>query len=82
MMPTATVTSKGQVTIPKAVREVLGVDAGDQIDFIVNDHGEVTVRGVGGDVRELRGLLKRPGRRAVTVEEMNAAILRHHARKR
>jgi hypothetical protein len=35
-----------------------------------------------GDIRELRGLLERPGQRAVTVEEMNASVLRHHARKR
>lgn len=81
-MPTATVTSKGQVTIPKAVREVLRIDAGDQVDFIVTDRGDVIVRGVSLDVRELRGLLKRSGRRAVTVEEMNAAVLRQHARKR
>lgn len=81
-MPTATMTSKGQVTIPKAVRDLLRVDAGDQIDFVVTDRGDVMVRGVSIDVRELRGLLKRPRRRAVTVEEMNKAILRQHARKR
>ena len=81
-MPTATLTSKGQVTIPKAVREILRVDAGDQVDFVVTDRGDVLVRGVSLDVRELRGLLKRPGRRAVSVDEMNAAILRRHARKR
>lgn len=81
-MPTATVTSKGQVTIPKAVREILRVDTGDQVDFVLTERGDIIVRGVGLDVRELRGLLKRPGRRAVSVEEMNAAILRRHARKR
>lgn len=81
-MPTATMTSKGQVTIPRAVRDLLRVDAGDQIDFVVTDRGDVMVRAVSGDVRELRGLLKRPRRRAVTVEEMNKAILRQHARKR
>ncbi len=81
-MPTATMTSKGQVTIPRAVRDLLRVDAGDQIDFVVTDRGDVMVRGVSVDVRELRGLLKRPRRRAVTVEEMNKAILRQHARKR
>ena len=81
-MPTATVTTKGQVTIPKAVRDVLRVDSGDQIDFVVTDQGDVLVRGVNVDVRELRGLLKRPRRRAVTVEEMKRAILRRHSRKR
>lgn len=81
-MPTATVTSKGQITIPKEVRELLGVDAGDRVDFVVNERGDVMVRSAAADVRELRGLLKRPRRRGVSVEGMNAAILRDHARKR
>jgi antitoxin PrlF len=81
-MPTATVTSKGQVTIPKAVREHLRIDAGDQVDFVVTDRGDVLVRGVSLDVRDLRGLLKRAGQRGVSVDEMNDAILRQHARKR
>ncbi len=81
-MPTATVTSKGQITIPKEVRELLRVDAGDQVDFVINDRGDVVVRSANADVRELRGMLKRPRRRPVTVERMNAAILREHAGKR
>jgi AbrB family looped-hinge helix DNA binding protein len=81
-MPTATVTSKGQITLPKAVRELLRVDTGDQVDFIINDHGDIIVRPVSLDVTELRGLLKRPRRRPVSVEAMNAAILRQHSRKR
>lgn len=80
-MPTATVTSKGQVTIPKSVRDVLQIDSGDQIDFVVTERGDVLVRGVNVDVRELKGLLKRPRRRGVTIEEMNKAILRRHSRK-
>ena len=81
-MPTATVTTRGQVTIPKSVRDLLHIEAGDQVDFVVTDDGDVLVRGVSLDVRELRGMLKRGRRRGVTVDEMNAAILRQHARKR
>lgn len=81
-MPTATVTSKGQVTIPKAVRDLMHIDAGDQIDFVVTDHGDVVLRSVSLDIRALRGLLRRPRRTHVSVEEMNTAILRQHARKR
>ncbi len=81
-MPTATVTSKGQVTIPKAVRKILRVNVGDQVDFVLTERGDVVVRGVSLDVHELKGLLKRPRRRAVTVEEMNASVLQRHARKR
>lgn len=80
-MPTATITSKGQVTIPKAVRNHLRVDAGDQIDFVVTDQGDVVVKGVTVDIRELRGLLKSSRRRAVSVEEMSRAVLREHAKK-
>jgi len=81
-MPTATVSSKGRITIPKAVREILRVDAGDQVDFVLTERGEVIVRGVSLDVRELKGLLKGPRRRAISVDEMNTAILRRHATKR
>lgn len=81
-MPTATLSSKGQITIPKAVREILRIDTGDQVDFVLTERGEVIVRGVSLDVRELKGVLARRGRRAVSVEEMNAAVLRRHARKR
>ena len=81
-MPTATLTTKGQVTIPKSVRDLLRIEAGDQIDFFVTEQGDVFVRGLSVDVRELRGMLKRNRRSSVSVDEMNAAILREHARKR
>lgn len=81
-MPTATVTSKGQITLPKAVRDLLRVDTGDQVDFVVNERGDIVVRPVSLDVTELRGLLKRSRRRAVSVQAMDSAILRQHARKR
>lgn len=81
-MATATLTSKGQITLPKAVRERLRVDSGDQVDFVVNDRGDVVVRAATLDVSELKGLLKRSRARPVTIEEMNAAITRAHTRKR
>ena len=80
-MATATVTSKGQVTIPKSVRDLLRVDAGDQLDFAINDRGEVVVRSLRGDLQALRGILKRPRPRPVTTEEMDEAILEHHTRR-
>lgn len=81
-MPTATLTSKGQITLPKTIRDRLRVDTGDQIDFVVNERGDIVVRPVSLDIIELKGLLKRPRRHGVTVEKMNAAILRRHSRKR
>jgi antitoxin PrlF len=79
-MPSATVTSKGQITLPKAIRRLLRVEAGDRLDFVVEEKGRVVVRAGATDVSALRGMLRRPGRRPVTVEEMNAAIARQGRR--
>lgn len=78
-MPKATITIKGQVTIPKSVRERLDWKTGDRLDFSVGPSGRVTVELATGEVRELRGLLNRPGREPVSVEEMDAAIRSHVA---
>jgi AbrB family looped-hinge helix DNA binding protein len=79
-MPTATVTSKGQVTLPRKVREALRVRPGDRIDFVVGDDGEVRVRAGEADVGELHGLLRRPRRRPVSLEAMEEAISRRGGR--
>lgn len=81
-MPTAKITSKGQITLPREIRDHLKVDSGDNVIFFLNNRGEVVVDGVGGDIRDLKGFLKRPGQRRLSIEEMDAAILRAHARKR
>jgi antitoxin PrlF len=59
-MPIATLTSKGQITLPKSVREALHVHAGDKIDFTLDDHGTVHLQKHGGRVRELHGILYNP----------------------
>ena len=80
-MPYAKMSTKGQVVVPKEVREYLGIHAGDRIDFVVREDGQVVLRPAVLDVRELRGLLHRKGRPAVTVEEMKRAV-RHRAKGR
>ncbi len=72
-MPSATITSKGQITIPKAVREELGLRVGDRVAFRILDDGRVIVEPETIDLRELRGVL-RPRRKGVTVSQMDAAI--------
>jgi bifunctional DNA-binding transcriptional regulator/antitoxin component of YhaV-PrlF toxin-antitoxin module len=62
------------------VREHLGVHPGDQVDFLIRDDGEVVVRPAVHDAKQLKGILAQPGRRAVTIEQMNRAI-RQRARK-
>jgi AbrB family looped-hinge helix DNA binding protein len=75
-MAGATLTSKGQVTIPKGIRDLLGLEAGDQLDFVVDGQARVVLRPGNRDARGLRGLLQRPRQKPVTLAEMNAAILR------
>ena len=77
-MPGATLTSKGQVTIPKVVRDLLGLEAGDQLDFVLEGGARVVLRPGNRDARDLKGLLKRPGRRPVAIRQMNEAIRRTH----
>lgn len=58
-MPTATVTSKGQVTIPKHVRERLGVHAGDEIEFVEEAEGfRIRRRIEASPFRRYRGFLR------------------------
>jgi AbrB family looped-hinge helix DNA binding protein len=78
-MPSATLTSKGQLTLPKAIRDLLRLGAGDRVDFIVKDDGTVVLRPATVDVRELKGLLHRKGLTPLSVEEMNAIIRRRGA---
>lgn len=80
-MPTATLTSKGQLTVPKPVRDRLRVKPGDRIDFVLDADGGVRIRTASVDVRALKGILHRPGRKPVSLEEMDAAIRRGASRK-
>jgi len=72
-MPTATVTSKGQITIPKSVRDELGLRVGDRVAFRTLEDGQVVVEPETVDLRDLKGILK-PSRTGVTLEDMDAAI--------
>jgi AbrB family looped-hinge helix DNA binding protein len=81
-MAAATLTSKGQTTIPKEIRDLLGIGPGDKLDFVVESDGRVVLRPATLDVRQLRGMLKRSGRKAVTLEEMDKAIAAGVARRR
>ena len=81
-MPRATVTSKGQITIPVRVREALGVNSGDRIDFVEIAEKQFAIIPVTGSVRELKGLFRDKTRRTVSIEEMNQAIVKGASRSR
>ena len=73
-MPTATLTSKGQLTVPKVIRERLRLRPGDTLDFVIAESGDVYVRAGRVDARDLQGLLRKPGRRPVSLDAMDDAI--------
>jgi AbrB family looped-hinge helix DNA binding protein len=72
-MVTATLTSKGQVTIPREVRASLGLSAGDRLDFVRLDDGNYAIVPATQSIRSLKGVIRRPGR-PVSLEEMEVAI--------
>ena len=78
-MPSATLTSKGQITLPKTIRDLLRLGVGDRVDFIVKDDRTVVLRPATVDVRELKGLLHKKGIKPLSVEQMNAIIRRRAA---
>ena len=74
-MTSATVTSKGQVTIPKEIRDYLKLDAGSRIDFVIDADGQVKLIPLNVPAKALSGILHRKGMKAATVEEMESAIV-------
>ena len=70
----ATVTDKGQVTLPKAIRDQLGIRAGSRIDFEVLANKTLQARVLTRGSSGLFGLLHRPSEAARTLEDIDAAI--------
>ncbi len=74
-MPTSTMTSKGRLTVPKRVREILGLKAGDQVTFVEQADGSFLMLAATSDIRTLKGCLP-PLARRITLEGMDQAIAR------
>lgn len=72
-MTTATITSKGQITIPAEVRRALAVDSGDRVEFVELEPGQFLFLAANRSVTELKGMFGKPTR-TVSIEEMNRAI--------
>jgi len=70
METTATLTSKGQTTIPKEIRDRLGMKPGDRMTFTLMADGTMLVRVKRKTVADLAGMLHKKGRKAVPVEQM------------
>jgi AbrB family looped-hinge helix DNA binding protein len=77
---TATLTSKGQITLPGRIRSALGLRSGDKIDFVLGDDGSVELHPANVDLMSLRGAVS-PDVRGVTLENMEEAIAAEGAGK-
>lgn len=75
-MVTATLTSKGQITIPKAIRDALNLQAGDRLAFSLAGDKQALLQPITASVDDVYGVLQRPGQRAKSVDEMNRSIAR------
>ena len=83
-MPSATLTSKGQITLPKPIRERLGLTTGDRIAFRERPDGSVVLEPETVDLLSLRGSV-RPSTRGVSIDDMRVgvklAVARRYRRK-
>lgn len=75
-MAVATLTSKGQVTIPREIRDSLHLRTGDKVEFVVEEPGQALLRPITRKADDVYGLLHEPGRRALTIADMDAAVRR------
>lgn len=80
-MTTATVTSKGQITIPAPVRAALGLNAGSRIEFVETEKGKYSIVPATSPVLALKGMLRKPDM-PVSIDAMNQAIASQGAKAR
>ena len=73
-MPTSTITSKGQITLPKEVRSHLGVREGDRLDFVIAADRSVRLLPVSGSVRKLYGMVRPVSSPAPTLAAIDDSI--------
>jgi antitoxin PrlF len=71
MTSAATLTSKGQTTIPKEIRESLGMKAGDRMTFTLMPDGTVVMRVKNKSITQLAGMLHRKGRKPLPIEQLS-----------
>lgn len=70
---TSTITSKGQLTIPKDIRDKLHLETGDKVEFVLDEKGWVRMIPLTVSVTELKGMVPKPDK-IISIEEMKSAI--------
>jgi antitoxin PrlF len=78
-MTIATMTSKGQMTLPKSVRDRLGLQAGDRVEFVETQQGFLVLP-LKRELSAIKGILPRP-RKPVSIDAMNRVIARMGRRR-
>jgi AbrB family looped-hinge helix DNA binding protein len=79
-MASATITTKGQTTIPKAVRDRLRLEPGDRVEFVVQEDGTALMIPATLTLAELKASVPPPPR-ALSLEEMDEAVAAHAAER-
>ena len=80
IVTTATLTSKGRITIPAEVRRSLGVQTGDRVEFVEVQAGRFELGAATRSIRELKGLFGKPAR-GLSIDDMNRVIAEQAARR-
>jgi antitoxin PrlF len=78
-MSAATLTSKGQITLPKQVRDALGLEVGDRIDFVMEADGRYSLMPVKSSIKSLKGCIPKP-KKPVSIEAMSGIVKRRAGR--
>lgn len=73
-MPSATLTSKGQITLPKEIRDDLNLVAGSKILFVKMPNGQYNLVPKTGKISDIFGMFHYAGMPKLTIEEINEAI--------
>jgi len=73
-MVKSTVTSKGQVTIPKEIRTVAMIQTGTEVEFQIDHKGRIYMLPISRDIKDIKGIAYKKRKRPVSLEEMKKAI--------
>ena len=69
----ATITSKGQLTLPKEIRKILNLHSGNKVEFMIDSDGNVKMVPIKSSIKDIKGIVPKP-MKVVSLDEMQDAI--------
>jgi len=69
----STITSKGQLTLPKEIRKILNLHSGNKVEFMIDSDGNVKMVPIKSSIKDLKGIVPKPNK-VVSLDEMQDAI--------